>query len=208
MSLTSVYIIDYGSGNLRSVQKALQHVGVHAEIGSSPLALRRAAAFVLPGVGAFGAAMAELERRGLTDAIQAQVAGGVPLLGVCLGLQLLFEQSEESPGVEGLGLLAGSVRRLPPAGGKIPHIGWNQIEIAKPSVLLSGVPNGSAFYFVHSYAALPRQPSDVLTFTEYGVSFVSGVERDNVAAFQFHPEKSSTAGLRIYRNFAQWAGIL
>jgi glutamine amidotransferase len=202
-----MYIIDYGSGNLRSVQKAFEHVGVTAEIGSDPGAVRGAAALVLPGVGAFGAAMAELERRELVAPIQERVKEGVPFLGVCLGLQLLFEGSQESPGVTGLGLFQGDVRRLP-AGLKVPHIGWNQIEIAKHSELLEDVPNGTAFYFVHSYVVVPRRPQDVLTFTEYDVGFVSGVERENVVAFQFHPEKSSTLGLRIYRNFARRVGAL
>lgn len=201
-----LYIIDYGSGNLRSVQKAFEHLGVAAEIGSDPRAVRQAAALVLPGVGAFGAAMAELQRRRLVEPIRERIEAGAPFLGVCLGLQLLFEESEESPGVMGLGVLKGDVRRLPP-GLKVPHIGWNQIEIAKESALLDGIANGSAFYFVHSYVVVPRRPQDVLTFTEYGCGFVSGVERGNVAAFQFHPEKSSGLGLRLYRNFAREAGI-
>lgn len=205
---SALCIIDYGSGNLRSVQKAFERVGVPAVVSSDPDQVRKAKALVLPGVGAFGAAMEELERRGLAEAIEAQVKAGVCLLGVCLGLQLLFAESEESPGVSGLGLLPGMVVRLPDTGLKIPHIGWNQIEIAKVSPLLEDIPNQSAFYFVHSYVALPRRPQDVLTFTEYGVAFVSGVERDNVAAFQFHPEKSSQLGLRLYKNFARWAQIL
>lgn len=197
-----LYIIDYGSGNLRSVQKAFEHVGVFAEIGSDPKRMRDAGGLVLPGVGAFGAAMVELERRGLSEAIVERVAAGVPFLGVCLGLQLLFERSEESPGVPGLGLVQGDVRRLPPDL-KVPHIGWNQVECMKDSDLLADIPEGSAFYFVHSYAVVPARPADVLTITEYGVTFVSGIERENVAAFQFHPEKSSTLGLRLYENFAR-----
>lgn len=200
-----LYIIDYGSGNLRSVQKAFEHVGVEAEIGSDIGRMRDACALVLPGVGAFGAAMGQLERRGLPEVIRERVEAGVPFLGVCLGLQLLFEKSEESPQVAGLGLMQGDVRLLP-VELKVPHIGWNTIEIAKVSPVLEGIANGSAFYFVHSYVVVPCRPSDVLTFTEYGVGFVSGVERDNVVAFQFHPEKSSTLGLEIYRNFARGLG--
>jgi glutamine amidotransferase len=197
-----LYVVDYGSGNLRSVQKAFEHVGAHAEVGSDVRRIRDAAGLVLPGVGAFGAAMAELEARGLAEILRERVDAGVPFLGICLGLQLLFESSEESPGVEGLGLVRGQVRRLPP-GPKIPHIGWNQVEMVKESYLLEDVPDMSAFYFVHSYVVVPTRPTDVLTITEYGCTFVSGVEHANVAAFQFHPEKSSALGLRVYENFAR-----
>lgn len=201
-----LYVIDYGSGNLRSVQKAFEHVGVEAEVGSDPERVRRASGLVLPGVGAFGPAMVELERRGLVEPIKERVEAGVPFLGVCLGLQLLFEQSQENPGVAGLGLLRGDVRLLP-AGVKVPHIGWNQIEAMAESDLLEGIPDGSAFYFVHSYVVVPTRPADVLTVTDYGVTFTSGIEFENVAAFQFHPEKSSTLGLRLYRNFARRVGV-
>ena len=197
-----LYIIDYGSGNLRSVQKAFERVGVQAEVGGDVAGIRDARGLVLPGVGAFGSAMEELELRGLAEVIRERVEAGVPFLGVCLGQQLLFESSEESPGVAGLGLLEGAVRLLP-VQLKVPHIGWNTIEIAKASPVLEAIPNGSAFYFVHSFVVTPRRPGDVLTFTEYGVGFASGVERDNVVAFQFHPEKSSSLGLEIYRNFAR-----
>jgi glutamine amidotransferase len=197
-----LYVIDYGSGNLRSVQKAFEHVGVQAEVGSDPRQVRAAAALVLPGVGAFGPAMEQLHRLGLVEAIKERVKAGAPFLGVCLGLQLLFEESEENPGVAGLGLLRGRVRLLPP-GVKVPHIGWNQVEAMKDSALLADIPDGSAFYFVHSYVVVPTRPADVLTVTDYGVTFTSGVEFENVTAFQFHPEKSSTVGLRIYANFAR-----
>lgn len=200
-----MYIIDYGSGNLRSVQKAFEHVGVTAEIGSDPGAVRGAAALVLPGVGAFGAAMAELERRELVAPIQERVKEGVPFLGVCLGLQLLFEGSQESPGVTGLGLFQGDVRRLP-AGLKVPHIGWNQIEIAKHSELLEDVPNGTAFYFVHSYVVVPRRPQDVLTFTEYDVGFVSGVNERTWLRFNFTPRSRARWGYgSIATSRDEWA---
>ncbi len=202
----SLYIVDYGSDDLRAVKEAFAHVGAASEIGSEPHRLRSAAGLVLAGEGVFGPAMGELERRGLAEAIQDRVQQGVPLLGVGLGLQLLFEGSEESPGAAGLGLLRGDVRFLPPVV-EAPHVGWGRIEIAKDSDLLQDVPSGSAFYFVHSCVGMPRQPQDVLTFTEYGVGFVSGVERDNVAAFQFHPERSGTLGLKIYRNFARCVGL-
>lgn len=199
-----LYIIDYGSGNLRSVQKAFERVGAHAEVGADPRRMRDARGLVLPGVGAFGPAMAEIEARGLADPIRERVAAGVPFLGVCLGLQLLFERSEENPGVAGLGLLRGDVRLLPP-GVKVPHIGWNQVDLVEDSDLFVGIPDGTAFYFVHSYVVVPARPADVLTTTDYGVTFASGVARENLAAFQFHPEKSSTLGLRLYENFARRA---
>lgn len=199
-----LYIIDYGSGNLRSVQKAFEHVGAHAEVGADVRRMRDARGLVLPGVGAFGPAMAEIEARGLAEPIRELVAGGVPFLGVCLGLQLLFERSEENPGVPGLGILKGDVRLLPP-GMKVPHIGWNQVDFVQDCDLFDGIPDGTAFYFVHSYVVVPARPADVLTTTDYGVTFASGVALDNLAAFQFHPEKSSTLGLRLYENFARRA---
>lgn len=203
-----LYIVDYGSGNLRSVQKAFEHVGAEAVVGSDPRAMASAAGLVLPGVGAFGAAMQQLESKGLVGPLLERIEAGVPFLGVCLGLQLLFEASEEDPGVSGLGLIRGDVRALPPTV-KVPHIGWNQVEVCTCSDLFSDIPGGSAFYFVHGYAVVPRSPGDVLAVTDYdGVTFVSAVEVDNMAAVQFHPEKSSTLGLRFYRNFARRAGLV
>jgi glutamine amidotransferase len=204
----ALYIVDYGSGNLRSVQKAFEHVGVPAQVGSDPQAIKDAAALVLPGVGAFGAAMLDLENRGLVGPLVERIEAGVPFLGVCLGLQLLFEGSEEDPGIRGLGLIRGDVRALP-SSVKVPHIGWNQAESCTCSDLFDGIPDGSAFYFVHSYAVVPRSPGDVLCMTDYdGVTFVSGIETANLAAVQFHPEKSSALGLRFYRNFARKAGLV
>lgn len=204
----SLYIVDYGSGNLRSVQKAFEHVGVDAVVGHDPHAMANAAGLVLPGVGAFGAAMEQLADKDLIEPILERIEAGVPFLGVCLGLQLLFESSEEDPGVSGLGLVRGDVRALPPTV-KVPHIGWNQVHVCTCSDLMDGIPDGSAFYFVHGYAAMPRSPSDVLGMTDYGgVAFASAIEVDNVAAVQFHPEKSSTLGLRLYRNFARRAGLV
>ncbi len=204
----SLYIVDYGSGNLRSVQKAFEHVGVTAVVGHDPRGMAGAAGVVLPGVGAFGAAMEQLEEKGLVEPLLERIEAGVPFLGVCLGLQLLFESSEEDPGVSGLGLVRGDVRALPPTV-KVPHIGWNQVQVCTCSDLFEGIPDGSAFYFVHGYAVVPRSPSDVLGITDYdGVAFTSAVEVDNVAAVQFHPEKSSSLGLRFYRNFAKRAGLV
>jgi len=202
-----LYIIDYGSGNLRSVQKAFEHLGVSVVVGSDAGPMASAAALVLPGVGAFGAAMEQLQEKGIVEPLIERIEAGVPFLGVCLGLQLLFEASEEDPGVPGLGLVRGDIRALPPTV-KIPHIGWNQAEFCTCSELFDGIPDCSAFYFVHSYAAVPRCPGDVLTITDYdGVKFVSAVETGNIAAVQFHPEKSSTLGLRFYRNFARLAAL-
>jgi imidazole glycerol-phosphate synthase subunit HisH len=200
-------IVDYGAGNLRSVQKAFEHVGVGAIIGGDRHALEAASALVLPGVGAFGAAMHCLERQGLIEPLVARINAGVHFLGVCLGLQVLLEGSEEDPGVPGLGLVSGQVRALPSTV-KVPHIGWNQVSYCADSDLFEGIPDQSAFYFVHGYAAVPRSVSDALCMTDYdGVRFVSGIEVDNVAGVQFHPEKSSTMGLRFYRNFARRAGV-
>ena len=200
-------IVDYGAGNLRSVQKAFEHVGADATITSDPQEIAAAPAIVLPGVGAFGAAMDQLRRRGLIAVILERIRQGTPFLGVCLGLQVLFEGSEEDPGVTGLGVVPGEVRALPGTV-KVPHIGWNQVEVCTCSDLFEGIPTGSAFYFVHGFAAVPRSPGNVLCMTDYdGVRFVSGIEVGNVAGVQFHPEKSSSLGLRLYRNFAQRAGL-
>jgi glutamine amidotransferase len=199
--------VDYGAGNLRSVQKAFEHVGVAATIGGDHAAINAAPALVLPGVGAFGAAMGRLESQGLVEPLLERMRAGVPFLGVCLGMQVLLEGSEEDPGIPGLGLVPGEVRALPPTV-KVPHIGWNQVDACTCSDLFDDIPAGSAFYFVHGYAAVPRTPGDVLAMTDYdGVRFVSAVEVDNVAGVQFHPEKSSTLGLRFYRNFARRAGL-
>jgi imidazole glycerol-phosphate synthase subunit HisH len=203
----SLYIVDYGAGNLRSVQKAFEHVGVPAVVGSDPQAIKSAPGLVLPGVGAFGAAVSQLKGKTLVEPLLMRIEAGVPFLGVCLGLQLLFEFSEEDPGVPGLGVARGDVRALPPSV-KVPHIGWNQVEVCTSSDLFDGIPDGSAFYFVHGYAVVPRSPGDVLSVTDYdGVTFVSAVEVDNVVGVQFHPEKSSAMGLRFYRNFARRAGL-
>ena len=151
--------------------------------------------------------MEQLEERDLIEPVLGRIEAGVPFLGVCLGLQLLFEASEEDPGACGLGLVRGDVRALPLTV-KVPHIGWNQVEACSGSDLLEGIPDGSAFYFVHGYAVVPRSPAVVLTMTDYsGISFVSSIEVDNIAAVQFHPEKSSSLGLRFYRNFARRAGL-
>ena len=199
-----IAIVDYGMGNLRSVQKAFEKMGNSAEIVDTPANVEKAAAVVLPGVGAFADAMAQLKSRGMDKALRDAIDAGKPFLGVCLGLQLLFEQSFEDGQHEGLGVLSGSVRQLS-GGVKIPHMGWNRLQARKRSPLLKGTPEDCYFYFVHSYVVEPTDPDVVLTTTEYAGEFVSGVEKDNVTAFQFHPEKSGDCGLNILRNFGKLA---
>ncbi|MBE0429619.1 MAG: imidazole glycerol phosphate synthase subunit HisH [Thermoleophilia bacterium] len=197
-----IAIIDYGMGNLRSVEKALEKVGAEVRVTRDPDEIRQAGKLVLPGVGAFGDAMENLRKRNLTDVIREEVQSGKPFLGICLGLDLIFEESDEHGLHQGFGFLPGRVELLD-TGFKIPHIGWNQARFEKQSRLLDGVPDGSYFYFVHSYAVVPRQETDILCTTDYGGTFVSAVERDNIAAVQFHPEKSSSLGLTILKNFAE-----
>lgn len=195
-----IAVVDYGMGNLRSVQKGLEKAGYQAEITADPERILSARGVVLPGVGAFARAMEVLQQQGLADCLQQVAASGRPLLGICLGLQLLFEGSEESGWHTGLGLIPGVVKRLP-AGVKVPHMGWNQVTWQKSSPLAAGIPDGSAFYFVHSYYVDPAREDDVLARTEYGLNFVSAVSRGNIFGLQFHPEKSSRLGLKILQNF-------
>lgn len=198
-------VVDYGMGNRRSVEKALEHVGVQAEVTADPERIASADGLVLCGVGAFPAGMQALRASGLGDLVRGLANEGTPLLGVCLGMQLLFERSEERGGDEGLGLLAGSVHALEaPAGLKLPHIGWNQVRWTdSPSPLRGDLPDDTAFYHVHSFVARPDDPSDVLATAEYGGPFVTAVSRGNVHGVQFHPEKSSADGLRVLRAFAE-----
>ena len=197
-----IAIIDFGMGNLRSVQKAIEAVGGSAEITADPDRVRRADKVVLPGVGAFEDAMAELNRSGLGEAFRDAVKAGKPSLGVCLGLQLLFDASEEDGVHEGLGLLPGRVVRF--AGGpglKVPHMGWNTLRIQRPAPLLKGVEPDAAVYFVHSYYAAPSRAEDVAAESDYPEPFAAVVWRDNLTACQFHPEKSQKVGLGMYANF-------
>ena len=203
MSRTQIAIIDYDAGNLRSVEKAFAYLGETAFITRKPQEILQADAVVLPGVGAFGDAMEKLHRYGLVEVIRQSVGSGQPFLGICLGLQLLFEKSEESAGVEGLGVLQGEVVRIPAAPGlKIPHIGWNSLEIREGAKLFAGIPKGAYVYFVHSYYLRAKNEEEVAAVTEYGVGIHASVERDNVFACQFHPEKSGELGLAILKNFA------
>jgi imidazole glycerol-phosphate synthase subunit HisH len=198
-----IAIADYGMGNRRSVEKALAHVGAPSVITSD---VRDASAIILPGVGAFPEAMRHLERSGLGEQLIERAAAGVPLLGICLGMQLLFESSDEHEGAAGLGILAGTVTKLQSP--RLPHIGWNLVGFKRPSVLTEGLGEAAAFYHVHSFACRPTDVADVVGESEYGERFVSVVERDNVMAAQFHPEKSSTDGLLMLKNFAALAAAV
>jgi len=208
----NIVIIDYGMGNLRNVQKAFEHIGVWAHVSSRAQDLAQADALVLPGVGAFGDAMVHLTQGGLVGPIRQSVSEGKPFLGICLGLQLLFDESEEMGTHRGLGILPGRVVRFVP-GLKVPHIGWNQLQFVahraggdaarrSPSPLLDGIPDGSYAYFVHSYHAVAEDPACILATTDYGIAFASVVQQGNVFGAQPHPEKSQEVGLRLLRNFA------
>jgi glutamine amidotransferase len=194
-----VGICDYGVGNLRSVERALLRVGAGVVISGDAGDIAECDAVVLPGVGAFAGAVATLQRSGLADAVRHVAAAGRPVLGVCLGYQMLFERSDEGDGGDGLGLLSGEVTRLPGNGLKVPHMGWNRLRMLAGSSLLDGVEDGSYVYFVHSYA--PRAAAeDVVAVTDYGGELAAAVQRGNVMGTQFHPEKSGAAGLRVYAN--------
>jgi glutamine amidotransferase len=199
-----IAIIDYQMGNLRSVQKGFEKVGHAAVITSDARELAAAERIVLPGVGAFGDAIAELKRRELVEPIREAIAAGKPFLGICLGLQLLFDVGYEGGEYEGLGVLRGKVVRfeLPPSF-KVPHMGWNQAKIRGRAPVLEGLSDGAYFYFVHSYYVVPEDPSVVAIEAEYGHRFCAAVWRNNLFATQFHPEKSQADGLRILKNFAE-----
>lgn len=196
-----IAIIDYDAGNIKSVQKALLALGEDAVVTKDAEIILQADGVILPGVGAFGDAMKRLQAYGLTEVIKQAADKGLPFLGICLGLQLLFESSEESPGIAGLGVLKGKIVRIPNGEGiKIPHIGWNSLAFPRRGRLFEGIAENSYVYFVHSYY-LQAQEDIVTATTEYGVSIHASVEKGNVFACQFHPEKSSDVGLRILRNF-------
>ncbi len=202
--MSAVVLIDAGTGNLRSVQKALETVGANVERTDDPQKVLSGNRVVLPGVGAFGDFMSGLRARGLEEAVREIAARGIPLLGICVGMQALFEVGEEMGEHAGLGLLAGKVVRfaesLPV---KIPHTGWNQVEVQNETCLFSGVNSGSYVYFNHSYYCQARNSSDVIASTEYGIKYACAVQRENVFGVQFHPEKSQTVGLRILKNFLE-----
>ena len=200
-----IAIIDYGMGNLRSVSKAFEAVGHDAVVTRDPIVIKNASHVVLPGVGAFGDCMANLEQFNLIEPIRSTIQSGKPFLGICLGLQLLFTESEEFGVHKGLNLICGKVRKfvLDPEL-KVPHMGWNQVQVQRSCPLFDEIPNGSDWYFVHSYFVEPADSAVVATTTTYGVSFVSTVWKDNVVACQFHPEKSQSVGLRLLKNFGAW----
>jgi glutamine amidotransferase len=197
-----IAVVDYGMGNRRSVQKALEHVGASAVIARDRDVVMEAVGLVVPGVGAFPMAMRNLRSLGLGELIRSRAAEGVPILGICLGMQVLFDRSVELEETEGLGLLAGSVTPLDAGGLRIPHIGWNEVSFERPSRLTEGLPPGGCpFYHVHSLVPRPADAADVVGHTEYGERFVTMVERESIFGVQFHPEKSSAHGLRLLANF-------
>jgi len=203
-----IAIIDYGMGNLRSVQKGFEAVGAKAIVTSDSKKILSARSVVLPGVGAFKACMDNLEKFDLIDTVKQSVQSGKPFLGICLGLQLLFSQAEEFGSVSGLGILKGKVvgfKDAPNSGDplKIPHMGWNNVEVKPSHPLFDSVPNQSYFYFVHSYYVVPEDSATVATTTNYGIEFVSGIHHENIHAFQFHPEKSQQLGLTVLKNFSR-----
>jgi glutamine amidotransferase len=196
-----IAILDYGMGNLRSVEKALEHVGVTAKVSSDPDEVQAADGVILPGVGAFPRAMERVRELQLDELIYERRDAGVPILGICLGLQLLFESSSELGGATGLGVFPGPVDELEAPGLKVPHIGWSPVRWTRESRLTEGIPSETPFYFVHSFAPQPGE-NELLGSAEYGTRFACAAERDNVFGVQFHPEKSSAAGLRLLSNFA------
>lgn len=199
-----IAIIDYDAGNLKSVEKALHYVGEETIVTRERAEIRKADKVILPGVGAFGVAMDHLKKYELDKVIREVVDENKPMLGICLGLQLLFEGSEESAGVEGLGLLPGSILRIPDAKGlKVPHIGWNSLETKNNGRLFKGLPEEAYVYFVHSYYLKAKEEAIVKATTEYGITIHASVEKENLFACQFHPEKSSQIGLQILKNFAE-----
>lgn len=198
-----ISIVDYGMGNLRSVQKACERVGVEARVCTQAAELTNCEKMILPGVGAFRDAISELRRQEMVEPILAHIAADKPFLGICLGLQLLFDVSYEDGTWEGLGVIPGEVVRFAEQPGlKVPHMGWNQIAVAQETPLLAGLPRDAWFYFVHSYYVVPRDESVIAARTDYGVPFTSIIRRGNLFATQFHPEKSQSLGLQLLRNFA------
>lgn len=200
----AVVVVDYGAGNLRSVRRALEHAGARAIVSADPRVVAGAEALVLPGVGAAADTMEKLRARGLVEPLLEAIGSGRPFLGVCMGMQALFDLSEEGGSHPCLGVLPGRVVRFP-AGAPVPHMGWNTLDLVSGHPLLAGVENGAHVYFVHSYYPSPDDPTIVVAETEYGERFASVVARGNVMATQFHPEKSGHTGLRIYRNFVTLA---
>ncbi|MBH0196943.1 MAG: imidazole glycerol phosphate synthase subunit HisH [Nitrospira sp.] len=202
-----IAIIDYGMGNLRSVSKAFEAVGHQAVVTRDVRVIGNASHVVLPGVGAFGDCMANIEQYGLVEPIRTAIQSGKPFLGICLGLQVLFTESEEFGPHKGLDIIPGTVRRFESGQAlKVPHMGWNQVHTQRACPVFDGVADGSDWYFVHSYFVDPSDKQLAATMTTYGIPFVSSVWKDNVVACQFHPEKSQAVGLRLIKNFGEWKG--
>ena len=201
-----IAIVDYGAGNLLSVKKALDFIGAESVITASANEIKNADGVILPGVGSFGNAMESMHESGLVEAVRSVAQSGRPFLGICLGLQLLFESSEESPGVEGLGVLKGKILKIPSDNLKVPHMGWNSLEFKKSTPLFEGIADGAYVYFVHSYYLSAENISDVSSTTEYGVTIHASVANGNLFATQFHPEKSGDVGLQMLRNFVSLCG--
>jgi glutamine amidotransferase len=198
-----IAIIDYGAGNIRSIEKALEHVGAVVQVTDEPSVVTRAQAVVLPGVGSGGAAMARITQQGLDDAIRQSTQEGKPFLGICLGMQLLADHHAEGE-VDGLGLFAGEVRRIP-HGPKIPHMGWNQVKPQQSELaIFEGIPPDAYFYFAHSYYVEPQDQHGVAAVTDYGSPFCSVIVTERVWGTQFHPEKSGSVGLQLLKNFVRW----
>ena len=200
--MSTIALVDYGMGNRRSVEKALEHVGARVLRTADHDEIAAADGVLVPGVGAFPEAMRRLRASALDDVIRERTAAGVPILGICLGMQLLFDSSSEHEGAEGLGLIPGTVARLDPRGAKLPHIGWNEVTFRRPGTLTGRLGATAAFYHVHSFVCRPSDESDVVGTGDYGETFPSIVERGHVMGAQFHPEKSSRAGLALLGNFA------
>lgn len=205
MNNNEIVMIDYGASNIRSAQKAFEYIGAPVTLTADPHLVRQAHKLVLPGVGAFGSGMDALRAKGLDSAVCDAVAMGIPLLGICLGMQFLFQNSDEMGHHLGLGLIPGHVTRfqIEDPNLKVPHMGWNQIQHQENNPLLAGVPDGSYAYFVHSYYCVPAAAQDIVAATNYGDPFASIVSRDNVYGIQFHPEKSQRFGLQILRNYVE-----
>jgi glutamine amidotransferase len=208
MGTKRVVIVDYGAGNLRSVARAIEHAGYTADVSEDPHALDDADAVVVPGVGVAADTMRNLDSRGFAEPLRDYIRADRPFLGVCMGYQVLFTATDEGGDHPCLGLVDGRVRKLPSTNGggtalKIPHMGWNQVAQSGDHPAFAGIPDGSYFYFVHSYAPEPDDDSVVIGRTDYGVTFASAIARNNLVATQFHPEKSGAAGLRLYKNFLE-----
>jgi imidazole glycerol-phosphate synthase subunit HisH len=201
--VTSVAVVDYGMGNRRSVEKALEHVGARARVTSDHDEIRAADGVIVPGVGAFPEAMRRLVAAGLDRVVCERAQEGTPVLGICLGMQLLFDSSAEHEGAAGLGLIAGAVTLLDAGDGRLPHMGWNRVSFERPTALTEGLGAAAAFYHVHSYVCRPSDEADVVGRAEHGERFASIVQRGNVAGVQFHPEKSSRDGLALLGNFVR-----